>query len=161
MNFKDFFTYMPPTEYNFDILEKDNISQNDLNNDNNQKTNIFPSLDVNLEYVKSKYNTLINSDILIREFTINARNKQYKAFLLYIDGMVDSELMNNFVIKPLMMRNKNNLYNGDQSKVIAEAVTNNITVRKVKKFDMVEYLFNCLIPQNTVDAAYMVNDDIG
>ena len=27
MNFKDFFTYMPPTEYNFDILEKDNISQ--------------------------------------------------------------------------------------------------------------------------------------
>lgn len=151
MNFKDFFTYTPPTEYNFDILEKDNISQNDLNNDNNQKTNIFPSLDVNLEYVKSKYNTLINSDILIREFTINARNKQYKAFLLYIDGMVDSELMNNFVIKPLMMRNKNNLYNGDQSKVIAEAVTNNITVRKVKKFDMVEYLFNCLIPQNTVE----------
>lgn len=151
MNFKDFFTYMPPTKYNFDILEKDNISQNDLNNDNNQKTNIFPSLDVNLEYVKSKYNTLINSDILIREFTINARNKQYKAFLLYIDGMVDSELMNNFVIKPLMMRNKNNLYNGDQSKVIAEAVTNNITVRKVKKFDMVEYLFNCLIPQNTVE----------
>ena len=62
MNFKDFFTYMPPTEYNFDILEKDNISQNDLNNDNNKKTNIFPSLDVNLEYVKSKYNTLINSN---------------------------------------------------------------------------------------------------
>ena len=48
MNFKDFFTYMPPTEYNFDILEKDNISQNDLNNDNNKKTNIFPSPNITL-----------------------------------------------------------------------------------------------------------------
>ena len=151
MNFKDFFTYMPPTEYNFDILEKDNISQNDLNNDNNKKTNIFPSLDVNLEYVKSKYNTLINSDILIREFTINSRNKQYKAFLLYIDGMVDSELMNNFVIKPLMMRNKNNLFDSSQNKVISEAVTNNITIRKVKKFDLSNYIMGCLMPQNSLN----------
>ena len=42
--------------------------------------NVFPSLSINLDFLKVKYNTLINSDISIREFTLNARNKQYNAF---------------------------------------------------------------------------------
>ena len=85
------------------------INQKELTNEeefvsNNEK--IFLSQDVNLEYVKTKYNTLINSDIVIRDFIINARGKQYKAFIVYIDGMINSENLNNFVLKPLMMRNK-------------------------------------------------------
>ena len=36
---------------------------------------IFPSLDVNIEYIKVKYNLLINSDIILREFILTARNK--------------------------------------------------------------------------------------
>ena len=47
--------------------------------------------------------------------------------------MVDSQILNDFVLEPLMMRNRNNLFNGEQNRVISEAVTNNITVRKVKK----------------------------
>lgn len=156
MNFKNLinkiFTYTPETNYEFDILEDKNDSKNfDIKNENSSKpTNIFPSLNVNLEYVKTQYNTLINSDIIIREFTLNARNKQYNAFLLYIDGMIDSQIMNDFILKPLMLRNQNNLFDGNQSRIISEAVTNNITVRKVKKFNMPEYLLNTLIPQNSV-----------
>ena len=115
-----------------------------------EKVNIFPSLNVNLEYMKTKYNTLINSDVILRQFTINARGKQYNAFLVYIDGMIDSKIMDEFILQPLMLRNKNNLYDGSQSKVIAEAVANNITVRKVKKFDLPNYLMGCLMPQNAV-----------
>ena len=69
---------------------------------------------------------------------------------MYIDGMIDSKILNEFVLEPLMMRNKNNLYEGSQNKVISEAVTNNITVRKVKKFDLANYIMNCLIPQNSI-----------
>ena len=29
-------------------------------------------------------------------------------------------------------------------------VTNNITIRKVKKFDLSSYLISCLLPQNSV-----------
>lgn len=115
-----------------------------------QKVSIFPSLNVNMEYMKTKYNLLINSDIISRQFTINARGKQYNAFLVYIDGMVDSEIMDKFIIEPLMLRSKNNLYDGTQNKVISEAVANNITVRKVKKFDLSNYLMGCLMPQNAV-----------
>ena len=70
---------------------------------------------------KYKYNECliigdsINSDILVREFILNARGKQYKAFLLYIDGMVDSKILNDFVLEPLMLRNRNNLFDGDQN----------------------------------------------
>lgn len=112
--------------------------------------NIFPSLNVNIEYMRTKYNLLINSDVILREFTINARGKQYNAFLVYIDGMVDSEIMDKFILEPLMLRNKSNLYDGTQNKIISEAVANNITVRKVKKFDLPNYLMGCLMPQNAV-----------
>lgn len=115
-----------------------------------EKVNIFPSLSVNMEYMKTRYNLLINSDIILREFTMNARGKQYNAFLVYIDGMVNSEIMDKFILEPLMLRNKSNLYDSSQNKVISEAVANNITVRKIKKFDLSNYLMGCLMPQNAV-----------
>lgn len=152
--FQSVFAYQPPVEYNFSLLEESNItninSTNPMENEDEKKVDIFPSLSVNMEYMKTKYNLLINSDVILREFTINARGKQYNAFLVYIDGMVDSEIMDKFILEPLMLRNKSNLYDGTQNKVISEAVANNITVRKVKKFDLSNYLMGCLMPQNAV-----------
>ena len=80
---------------------------------------IFPSIDVNLEYVQVKYNTMINSDIVVREFNLTARNRQYKAFLLFIDGMVDTDLVNNYVLKPLMMKNQANSFEGNQNHIVS------------------------------------------
>lgn len=127
--------------------ELENVSKKVLENANKY---VYPSIDVNLEYLKVKYNTLINSDIVIREFLLTARNKEYRAFLLYIDGMVDSKIINDFILNPLMLRNRANSYDGDQNRIISEAVTNNITVRKVRKFNTVDYIYNSLLPQNSV-----------
>lgn len=156
MNYKDlfnnFFSYKPENNYQFSLSENTQTEQT-RNNDQskiNTPVTIFPSLTVNIEHIKIKYNILINSDIVLREFTINARGKQYNAFLVYIDGMVDSKTMNDFVLTPLMLRNQNNLYDGNQNKVISESVANNITIRKVKKFDLSNYLMGCLMPQNSV-----------
>ena len=161
MNLKDIisslFKYKPPEKHNFVLLEDDesdknsNGSQNIKNDTNIPETkNIFPALSANLEYVKTKYNSMINSDIIIREFTLNARGKQYNAFLIYIDGMVDSKIMDDFILKPLILRNRSNLFDNSQNRVVSEAVTNNITIRKVKKFDLSSYLISCLLPQNSV-----------
>lgn len=156
MDFKNLFNsafgYTPPPQYNFNLPENNQISEenNSKNSKQNEKIKIFPSLSVNMEYIRTRYNLLINSDIILREFTINARGKQYNAFIVYIDGMVDSKIMDEFIIEPLMLRNKNNLFDGTQTKVISEAVANNITVRKVKKFDLSNYLIGCLMPQNAV-----------
>ena len=157
MNLKDilnkFFSYSPPLEYNFTL--PDNSNKEELKKDtNNEKVKsdekIFPSISVNKEYMQVKYNTLINSDIVLREFTLNARGRQYNAFIIYIDGMIDSKIMDDFILKPLMLRNRNNLFDGPQNRVVSEAITNNITVRKVKKFNLANYLINSLIPQNSV-----------
>ena len=131
--FSKLIKYTPENDYSFSLLEKP-YEQDDGNEDtfSEDKTNIFSSVNVNLEYVKSKYNTLINSDIVLREFTLNARGKQFHAFILYFDGMINTQMLNDFVLEPLMMRNKNNLFEGDQNKVVYESVTNNVTIRKVK-----------------------------
>ena len=153
--FDSIFGYTPPLEYQFNLSENSNIDNNSSDNDDKNilledSKKIFSSLQVNLEFMQTIYNSLINSDIVLRNFTINARGEQYNAFIAYSDGMVDSQILNEFILEPLMLRNKNNLFEGSQNKVISEAVTNNITVRKVKKFDLSNYLINCLMPQNSI-----------
>ena len=147
---KNVFTYTPQENYQFTLSEETTFSNENNEKNFSQPQKIFPSLSVNLEYMKTKYNTLINSDVVLREFTINARGKQYNAFIIYIDGMVDSQIMDNFILKPLMLRNRSNLYDGTQNKVISETVANNITVKKVKQFDLPKYLMGCLMPQNNI-----------
>lgn len=154
--FKKIFLVEPETKYNFSLYDDvtmagDNENEKpDDSKDISDIKNIYPSIDVNLEYVKVKYNAMISSDVVIREFNLLARNRQYKAFLLFIDGMVNTDLINNYVLKPLMLKNQANSFDGEQNRILSEAVTNNITVRKVRKFDIVEYILNCLLPQNDV-----------
>ena len=156
MDFKNFFksliSYKPDYKYQFDLPQDTSDEKSSQNNyiSTNEKNSIFPSVAVNLDYIKTKYNVQINSDIIIRDFILNARGKQYNAFLVFIDGMINTEIMNKFVLEPLMLRNKSNLYDGEQNRVISEAVSNNITVRKVKKFDLSTYIKSCLVPQNSL-----------
>ena len=152
-------TFYPNNEEHYDFILPENSAESVESNDevktdeiNSQKDpeSVFPSLSVNLDFLKVKYNTLINSDIVVREFTLTARNRQYGAFLIYIDGMVDTKIINDFVLEPLMLRNRANSYDGNETRVVSEAISNNITVRKVKKFDLVDYIYNSLVPQNAV-----------
>ncbi len=152
MGIKNFLTnifkYEPKEPYDFSIINDKN--EQVLEKDSLENNNIYNNLSVNLDYIKTRYNILINSDIILREFTLTARGKQYNAFILFIDGMVDSNIINDFVLESLMLKNKSNLYNGNENRVISEAITNNITVRKVKRFDLVDFIYNSLIPQNNV-----------
>lgn len=159
-----YFAYTPVQQYEFNLTsnssENSQAQLNNVENPQKQIENIFPSLSVNLEYMKTRYNLMINSDVILREFTLNARGKQYNAFLFYIDGMIDSNILDDFVLKPLMLRNKSNIYDGSQYKVVSEAVANNITVRKVKKFDLSSYITSCLMPQNNVKTQNKFSDII-
>ena len=144
MKIKDFinntFGYKPKNEYQFTLPDNPEIDTEKYNNTNSDKIeNIYSQIDENLKYIKTKYNTLINSDIITREFTLNTGSKQYKAFILYIDGMVDSQILNDFVLKPLMLKNK--FCNNETSKII---------VQKGKKSNIANFIQDCLIPQNNI-----------
>ena len=148
--------YKEKEEYDFILPNADSLQENSISNQSselapldNKTETVYPSINVNLEYVKAKYNALINSDIKIRNFYINVKNKQYNAFLLFIDGMIDSQSINKFVVEPLMLKNRSNT-NTANPDIISTAVTNNVTVRRIKKFSLVDYISECLVPQNDV-----------
>lgn len=146
----DAFRYQPENKYVFDLpISNTQNNENKIEPLENTKQSIYPSVAVNLEYIKVKFNTLINSDIKIREFDLTARNKVYKAFILYIDGMSDSKSINRFILHPLMLKSRANTNNSSEE-VVSSAVTNNITVKKVRKFNLVDYIYSCLIPHNDV-----------
>lgn len=152
------FKYSPDKSYAFTLPETpeeqmSNITRNtstapkeNLIDETNQ--NIYDNLKDNLEYLKIKYNVLINSDIVIREFTLTANDKEYKSFLIYIDGMIDSKMINDFVLKPLMLRNFSNTFVKENTKTVT--ISKNLKICKIKRTKIDDYIYNSLIPQNTI-----------
>lgn len=147
-NLKDFFSQIflykqTNPSYDFSLLESSNekfANENDVTDIlelPNEK--IFPNINDNLKYLNVKYNSLINSDIVIRNFTLVANNKKYKAFLLCIDGMINSDLVNNFTLKPLMLKNK-----------VSRKKNLPSNVKQNSNFNLENYLYNSLIPQNSI-----------
>jgi len=90
--FKKLFVYEPKTEYFFSIPEEPNENEPNITYENQQSENeklekqeIYNNLNVNMDFMKSKYNILISQDIIIREFSLVVQNKTYSAFIMYID----------------------------------------------------------------------------
>lgn len=145
---KKLFLYTPPEKpYNFSLPEKSSLQarNNGVENasDKSLLNSIVSSLDENITNLKVRYNSLINSDIILREFTLQINGKNYKCLIVSIDGMVNSEQVNNFLLRPLMEAANNN-----NSKTIN---LNGVKVKKSKKIDLGTYIHNCLMPLNDVN----------
>ncbi|MCI9063273.1 MAG: spore germination protein [Clostridia bacterium] len=145
MNISKLYKYQPQNNYEFTI-EPEPIPVNTKDTKVDQDKNLYPNITQNLEHIQTVYNTLINSDIVVRQFSLTSKNKLYKAFIVFIDGMVDSDLINNYILKPLMLRNRNNTFDGTLNN------NSNIeTAHKIKSTDLIEYVYTHLIPQNNVE----------
>ena len=78
MDFKkilDKFIWKPDKEYVFSLPDTDRQQDNYYFPDKNLHLpkDIFADISKNLDYINSRFNALINSDIIIREFLINIR----------------------------------------------------------------------------------------
>lgn len=135
------FEYKPPKEYNFVIPN----TSNNIVDEDTEIVEIYPSLTVNLEYLKSKYNLILNSDINVRKFTLSIKSKEFSSAIIYIDGIVDNNSINESILSPLLLRNSITM---QPTKTVA--ISKDISVKKVRKFDLEDFLYNSLIPQNSV-----------
>ena len=145
MNIKQIFKYQPEKNYNFTLTPS---TQTNMQNQEENK-DITSDISQNLKYIESKYNTEINSDIMLRKFSLTAKNKNFKAFLLYIDGMVDSDLINRFVLNPLMLRNDSNTFDGNlKQETNSSQQIENISI---EKFNLENYIYSNLMPQNSLE----------
>ena len=83
--YNKFIKYTPSPSYNF-YLTTENAK--DIENTpvspakNLEPTNFSSSLKENLDFLKSKYNSLINSDVVIREFVLIAQNREYRSAII-------------------------------------------------------------------------------
>ena len=129
MDLKDFLKNLTKynKNYNFTII---NDKIDSPPSPSEKEPSVFTNINKNLEFLKSKYNTLISPDVKIREFNMFALNKNYKCFIIYIDGLVDSISINEFVLESLMSEKHR------YSKTFGGA--------------LVDYVDLCLLPQNSV-----------
>lgn len=103
MNIKDLLTFTPPkTETVFKIDSEENSS---IDYDVRQEKKpsgpqqVSKSLDENMAYIKKRFSIPLNNDFILRKITMKNNRK---AFLVFIDGMVDSDAVNNNIIKSLI-----------------------------------------------------------
>lgn len=76
---------------------------NELEKEPESSDTISSNIERNLKYMKKKYSIPVNSDIVLREFDINFEGTLVNAFILFFDGMVDRDIINNYILKPLMV----------------------------------------------------------
>ena len=163
MKIKDLFKYTPPEKYDFNIQTVEKTVVQDLNSEKIEEK-VFLSYQKNLKFIQSKFNSLINSDIVIREFYLNCRGKQYNSFLVYIDGMSDSIIINEFVLKPLMLRSKSNTYIEEEKSIkkynYHSKKNVSHTSNKNAKSNLSNYIYTNLIPNNNLSKQIEFNQII-
>ena len=152
---KKIFLYTPPvSSYEFSLPEHSSLKEHnqELENASNEPivNNIVSSLEKNLTHLKIRYNALINSDIILREFTLKVNQKSYKALIVCKDGMINSDLVNNFLLRPLMEESSSN-----NTKKFNR---NGVHIKKTKKINLLEYICNNLIPQNSIKKITTLDD---
>ncbi len=143
--FKRLFTYSPDSKYTYQISETQ--VQNNVETKKIDKK-VSSSLSENLDFLTVQYNALINSDINIRKFTLNAKGKQYNGALIYIDGMVDSDSLNHYVLNPLMLKNKTNLDTSSETLIVNK--NDELNYHKTVNPNLEDLIYNSLIVQNSI-----------
>jgi spore germination protein len=84
------------------------------------REHISPRIAENLEYIKELLED--NSDIVFRKFKLG----KWRAALIYVDGMADKKLLNDYVLEPLMK-------DGDELGGIEEMMDRILAVSEVKE----------------------------
>lgn len=76
---------------------------NSLNIKNGLKQNnedkISSNIDSNVEFIQQEFHYPVNKDIIVRRIRIAGR---YNAFIAYLNGAVDNNIVNNFILRPLL-----------------------------------------------------------
>jgi spore germination protein KA len=133
--------YIPePSELNIDDAGN---SQNESVEENS--SDISKQIKVNIDFINTSFNAKENMDIIIREFKISGK---YKAFLAFIMGMADRDIINLSILRPLLTNNKLEDVNDEcQLDTILQSI---IEVNKTKKITDKNEALSEILSGNTI-----------
>ena len=89
-------------ENDFKLKNKSNYIEYDVRDEKTETTandTVSKSYEENLSYVRNRFNVPINNDIVIRELVLKEGRK---AFIVFIDGMVSTDMVDLAIIKTLL-----------------------------------------------------------
>lgn len=99
MNLKPFFLYSGGKDNTeFDIIPSKSKPLT------TKMDNVSTDIKINMEYVREIFSIPINGDVILREFDIVTDVVNISAFILCVDGLSDSESINDLILRPLMKR---------------------------------------------------------
>lgn len=96
---RNFFKFTPPKKDYIFKIKKSNVKLN-LSKD----MSINSSLNENVKVLKELLHFPTSNDISFRFFDVNINNKSYNALLIFYDGLVNTEILNNYFLKQLMKK---------------------------------------------------------
>lgn len=118
------------------------VTDSSQQEDNNK---ISKKIDFNLNKIKQDFNFPENKDISIREIVIAGKSK---AFIAFIDGMVDRITINNFILRPLLNSDK---FNSVHENNLVDYVANNVLeIHQIKKITSVDEANTEILSGNTI-----------
>jgi spore germination protein KA len=116
----------------------------DVKSDQNKDdvNHICKELKNNMQKVKQEFHVPTNQDIVIREFKIM---QKINAFIVYVDGMVDKNTINDYILRQLMAEQKNN----KNTKISVDYITDNLlainqVIRQTDYEEIIKQILNGL-----------------
>lgn len=98
------FTLKSPGNSGQDRMEKEiAVKDADAQKKPEASEEVSDDVEVSLNYMKKKYCIPVNCDIILREFSIRYKKELVRAFIMFFDGMTDREVIDNYILKPLMV----------------------------------------------------------
>lgn len=96
---KKFFKFTPPIENKEFKISKPNIAPTI-----SKEMNIKSSISENVKLLKNMLHFPDSNDVNFRFIDIHINDKTYNAFLVFYDGLVDSKIINDYILERLMTR---------------------------------------------------------
>ena len=133
MKFKDLFLYSEKGKDNFSLTasQKDENYQVQMNEGGPELTGNFAK---DKKTIDELLLTETNGDIKMREFTVRINDRDVKAIIYFFDGLVDKQIINEFILDPLM-----------------------ITSRKIE-INSFRAIFEMLLPQSEAKETNLIGD---
>lgn len=97
---KEFFAFTPRSKGDkFTLSSKEEIDYDVREERNIQKDYVSSDIEKNIAYIRKRYAVPLNNDVVIRQ--IGLKNGR-KAFILFFDGMVDGQAIDEYIIRALI-----------------------------------------------------------
>ncbi len=120
--------------------------------------NISTDIKTNLEHIKLAMSIPLSADAILREFAIVFKDRKYPAFLVYYEGMVSSERIDDFIMQSLHLISPKG--DDDLKTTISEQL---LSANQLKMSSSIEQILStvnyggCAVFADTLDTAFLLD----